>query len=280
MSLQHLRAVLHQFRQPAQVELAGGQRLFKPGGSQAQILLEGQLAHVFGVEPASASACRRWQGALLMPVQVEDLFQFFQREDFLLALGTPAQKGNEVDDGFASGSPDPADPQRRDRRSAWKASAGRCAMTGGRWMYFGGSQPKAWYRRLYLGAEERYSVPRVTWVMPIGVVVDDVGEVVGGQPVGLDQHVVVQGRAVHLHMAVEQVVEAGLALGGHVLADDVRLARRPGGAVTSSLVRCRQCLSYLKVFALFLRLARAPRPAVPWCRSSNRRGRVSTSCLA
>ena len=57
------------------------------------------------------------------------------------------------------------------------------------------------------------------------VVIHHVGEVVGGQAVGLDEHVVVQRRAVYLHVAVEQVVKAGLALGGHVLADDVGLAR-------------------------------------------------------
>ena len=57
------------------------------------------------------------------------------------------------------------------------------------------------------------------------VVVHHVGEVVGGQAVGLDEHVVVQRGAVHLHVAVEQIVKTGLALGGHVLADDVGLAR-------------------------------------------------------
>ncbi len=57
------------------------------------------------------------------------------------------------------------------------------------------------------------------------VVVDHVGEVVGGQAVRLDQHVVVQRVAVHLHVAVDHVVEARLALGGDVLADDPGLAR-------------------------------------------------------
>ena len=57
------------------------------------------------------------------------------------------------------------------------------------------------------------------------VVVDDVGEVVSRQAVGLDQHAVVERVAVDFDVAVDHVVKAGLALGGHVLADDVRLAR-------------------------------------------------------
>ena len=28
-------------------------------------------------------------------------------------------------------------------------------------------QPKAWYSRLYFGVEDRYSLPRMTWVMPM-----------------------------------------------------------------------------------------------------------------
>src|SRR5690554_8115180 len=31
-----------------------------------------------------------------------------------------------------------------------------------RWMYFGISHPKAWYNRLYFGAEDRYSLPLTT----------------------------------------------------------------------------------------------------------------------
>ena len=58
------------------------------------------------------------------------------------------------------------------------------------------------------------------------VIVHDVGEVVGRQAVGLDEHVVIQRVAIHLDVAVEHVVEGRFARGRHVLADDVGLARR------------------------------------------------------
>ena len=58
------------------------------------------------------------------------------------------------------------------------------------------------------------------------VIVHDVGEVVGRQTVSLDEHVVIQRVAIHLDVAVEHVVEGCLARGRHVLADDIRLARR------------------------------------------------------
>ena len=56
------------------------------------------------------------------------------------------------------------------------------------------------------------------------VVVDDVGKVIGGQAVGLDEHVVVQRVARGFDMAVERVVKAGRAGEGDVLTDDIRLA--------------------------------------------------------
>ena len=56
------------------------------------------------------------------------------------------------------------------------------------------------------------------------VVVDDVGEVVGGQAVPLEEDLVVQGAVLHGDVAKDGVVEGGLALLGDLLADDVRHA--------------------------------------------------------
>ena len=53
------------------------------------------------------------------------------------------------------------------------------------------------------------------------MVVHDVGEIVGGHAVGLDEDLVVEGGIVHLDVAVHHVLKAGGALGGHLLADDV-----------------------------------------------------------
>ena len=56
------------------------------------------------------------------------------------------------------------------------------------------------------------------------MVVDDVGEVVGGQAVALQQYLVVQGAVLHGDVAEHGVVEGGGALLGDALADDVGLA--------------------------------------------------------
>ena len=56
------------------------------------------------------------------------------------------------------------------------------------------------------------------------VVVHNVGKVVGGHPVGLDEDLVVHLAVVHLDVAVHHIVKAGHALAGDLLADDVRLA--------------------------------------------------------
>ena len=56
------------------------------------------------------------------------------------------------------------------------------------------------------------------------VVVHNVGKVIGGHPIGLDEDLVVHLAVVHLDMAVHHIVKAGHALAGDLLADDVRLA--------------------------------------------------------
>ena len=55
------------------------------------------------------------------------------------------------------------------------------------------------------------------------VVVHHIGKVVGGHPVGLDEDLVVHLAVVDLDVAVDHIVEAGHALAGDLLADDVRL---------------------------------------------------------
>ena len=55
------------------------------------------------------------------------------------------------------------------------------------------------------------------------MVVDHVGEVVGGQAVGLQQHLVVQGVVVHGDVAEHRVGEGGLAPVGDLLPDHIGL---------------------------------------------------------
>ena len=57
------------------------------------------------------------------------------------------------------------------------------------------------------------------------VIVKDVGKVVGGQAVPLQQHLIVQRAVFHGDVAKHGVVERGGALLGDALADDVRFAR-------------------------------------------------------
>ena len=56
------------------------------------------------------------------------------------------------------------------------------------------------------------------------MVVDDVGKVVGGQAIGFDKHLVVQGVVVHGDVAEHSVGEGGGSTGGNLLADDMRHA--------------------------------------------------------
>ena len=55
------------------------------------------------------------------------------------------------------------------------------------------------------------------------VVVNDVGEVVGGHTVCLDKYLILQLAVLHLDMTVDYIVERGHALGRHFLPDDIRL---------------------------------------------------------
>ncbi len=57
------------------------------------------------------------------------------------------------------------------------------------------------------------------------VVVHDVCKVICGHPVGLYQYLVVDLAVVHLDVAVDHVVKGRNALAGHLLADNIRLAR-------------------------------------------------------
>ena len=56
------------------------------------------------------------------------------------------------------------------------------------------------------------------------VVVNDIGEIVGGQPVPLEQDLVVQGGVLYRNITENRVVEGGAPLIGDLLADDVGCA--------------------------------------------------------
>ena len=53
------------------------------------------------------------------------------------------------------------------------------------------------------------------------VIVNDIGEVVGGHAVLLDEHHIIQGIVGEGHVAEHQIIVAGFAGGGGILADDV-----------------------------------------------------------
>ena len=57
------------------------------------------------------------------------------------------------------------------------------------------------------------------------MVVDDVGKVIGGQAIPLEQHLVVQGLVLHGDVPEDGIVEGGGALLGNLLADDIGLPR-------------------------------------------------------
>ena len=63
------------------------------------------------------------------------------------------------------------------------------------------------------------------------VVVHDIGKVVGGHTVGLDQNLVVQLLDIDLDVAIDNIVKARHAALGNFLADDIRLTRSQLGRV-------------------------------------------------
>ena len=65
------------------------------------------------------------------------------------------------------------------------------------------------------------------------VVVDDVGEVVGGQAVGLEQHLIVQGAVFHGDVPKDRVGKGSLPAGGNFLANHVGYS---GGQLLANLL--------------------------------------------
>ena len=93
------------------------------------------------------------------------------------------------------------------------------------------------------------------------VVVNDVGEVVGGQAVALDEHLVVQRGIFHGDVAEDGVVEGGSALLGDLLADDIGhagvqlgldLLRAQAGAAAVVLVDGHALGHFLLLAVLFV----------------------------
>jgi hypothetical protein len=91
-----------------------------------------------------------------------------------------------------------------------------------------------------LGVEEIHSSPRTTCVMPISVVVDDDGQVIGREPVGLEDDLVVGAR--RRDPSADEVVElSGTSSGMSMRTTGV--SENPGSAARSSRVLPRHSRS-------------------------------------
>ena len=173
---------------------------------------------LFGVEDG---------GGLAQTVEIEGLDQLLLGEELLVAVlfhvRAPAQQGDEVDDRVL----DVALREQILKAGVAVALAQLAAgvLHDGAQVDVGGLFPAE-------GLVEQVVLGRGAQVLgaahDVGdahqMVVDHVGEVVGGQAVLLDEHVVVQRVAGGLHVAVERVVKAGGAGQGNVLPDDEGLA--------------------------------------------------------
>jgi hypothetical protein len=94
----------------------------------------------------------------------------------------------------------------------------------GRWQNAGGVQPNIPKRSTCLGTELIHSSPLIMWVYLHEVVVHHHRQVVGREPVALEDHLVVNGGPVLADLPPEQVGEDTLPLQGGLHPDDVGLA--------------------------------------------------------
>ena len=197
--------------------------LFIPGHGRGGELLRGHAADVLGVHPAQLLDVED-RGGLGEPLQREGLHQLGEREELAVVAGVPADQGDVVEQrllevtlfdevavvGVAVALGELAVLVLHDRG---QVDVDRLLPA------------KGLVEQVVLGRGGEVLVAAQHVGDAHGVVVDDVGEVIGGHAVGLDEDVVVQLGAVHGDVAVEHVVKGGLARLGHVLPDDVGDAR-------------------------------------------------------
>ena len=125
----------------------------------------------------------------------------------------------------------------------------------GRAVHIGGDVPaKALIEQVILGGRGQILAAADHVGNAHQVVVDDVGEVIGGQAVTLDKHLVVQGLVLHGDVAEDGIVEGGGALVGDFLADDIGLARIHPGLSFLQAQRAARILTTVKLAGVLLAL--------------------------
>ena len=195
-----------------------------PGLGLGEELLGGQAADILGVDGPQLEGVEDG-GRLGDAVRRPDLDQISQREDLLLgvlALGAPAQQADVVQDslgqvalcneiliaGVAVALGQLVLSVLHDRRAVDVVGDVPAESLVQQVILRGGGQ-------ILAAADDVGDAHEV--------VVHDICEVVGGHTVGLDEDLVVHLVVVDLDVAVDHIVEAGHALAGDLLADDVRL---------------------------------------------------------
>ena len=188
---------------------------------QAAELLGRQGADVGGVDGTQLKRVKDG-GGLGNAGRVPNLDHFLKRENFLLALGGPAQQQQIV------------------QHSGRQVAFGHQVLIAGVAIALGQLILGVLHNRRAVDVDGLFPAESLVQQVVLGgggqilaaaddvgnahqVVIHHVGEVVGGHAVGLNQNLVVQFLDVDLDMAVDHIVETGHAGFGDLLADDVRL---------------------------------------------------------
>ena len=198
---------------------------------QTAELLGRQGADVGGVDSAQLQRVKDG-GRLRDAGRIPDLDHFIQAEDLLLALGCPAQQQQIIQHGGGQVA------LRHQVLIAGVAVA--LAQLVLRVLHNG----RAVDVNRFFPAEsviQKVILRRRGQILAAAddvgdaheVVVHDIGKVVGGHTVGLDQNLVVQLLDIDLDVAIDNIVKARHAALGNFLADDIRL---PGGQLGGDLL--------------------------------------------
>ena len=188
---------------------------------------------------------------------IEDTAQLLEGEDLLLGIltaGRPTQQRHIVEDGLS------------EITACLQILVAGIAMALGHLVLgvahdggavdIGGNFPtKCLVQQIVLGSRGEILAAAHHMGDTHQMVIDDVGEVVGGQTVALQKHLIVQRGVFHSNIAEDSIVEGGAALCGDALTNDIGLT---GGNAGLSLIK-RQITagigSTLEVAAVLLGLA-------------------------
>ena len=228
--LQHLAAGLQIGAKQVAVDVAMYGTVDERVGQTAE-LLGRQGADVRGVDGAQLERVKNRRG-LGNTRGVPDLDHFIERENLLLALGCPAQQQQIVQHG--GGQVALGHQVLIAGIAVALAQLVLRVLHNGRAVDIDGLLPaERLVQQVVLGRAGKILAAADDMGDAHQVIVHNIGKVVGGHTVSLDQNLVIQLLDIDLDVAVDNIVKAGHAALGDFLADDIRLT---GGQLGGNLL--------------------------------------------